>query len=77
MKDRIQDLLFTPSGKWDNKIAFSPAEVCEMLGLARSSLAVYYNSGMLRAMRIGKHWRITRKDLIAFLEQALDESRVI
>lgn len=71
------DRFKTPSGKWDNRIAFSPREVCEMLGLARSSLSEYYKNGTLEVMKIGKHYRIPRACLEAWLDKAEDEGRVI
>ncbi len=73
----MKDVLWTPSGQWDNRIAFSPSEVCEMLGLARSSLSVYYRTGKLKAMKIGKHYRITRANLEDFLAACADEGLVI
>ena len=80
MKGRVamtKDIFWTPGGKWANRIAFSPSEVCEMLGLARSSLSVYYKTGKLKAMKIGKHYRITRVALEEFLASCADEGLVI
>ena len=69
--------LLNSSEKWKNRIAFSPREVCEMLGLARSTLSLYYKTGKLRAMKIGKHWRIPRNALEEFLADCEDAGRVI
>ena len=74
---RIDRLLATRSDKWDNRIAFSPKEVCEMLGLPRSTMTKYYQQGRIKVSKIGRHYRITRSALFDFLQRAEDDGVIL
>lgn len=66
----MKNIFQTPSGKWDSKIAFTPSEVCEMLGLARSTLSEFYLKGKLKVMKGENRYRILRSALEEFLADA-------
>ena len=73
----MDNRLTTPSGKWDNRIAFHIKDVCEMLGLAKSTISEYYKDGRLKVMKIGKHYLILRSSLEEFFADAEDEGMII
>lgn len=45
-------------------------EVVEILHVTRRSVYSYIKSGKLKAVKIGKYWRVTAKALEAFLTPA-------
>lgn len=49
-----------------SKQLYSAQEVAEQLGLHVRTVRAYLRDGRLRAVRIGKQYRITREDLEAF-----------
>lgn len=42
-------------------------EVCEILGVSLRSLYRYINSGMLKAVKVGKVWRFKEEDIKEFI----------
>lgn len=49
----------------------TPKEVMNLLYIGRNTFYKMVNSGELPAFRIGKLWRISRKDLIAFFNDKI------
>lgn len=47
-------------------ILYSPEDVAKILRVSRRSIYNYIKSGKLKAVKIGKEWRITEKNLIDF-----------
>lgn len=45
-------------------------EVADALGLHHKTVRGFINSGKLKAMKVGKQWRIIREDLDAFMGKA-------
>lgn len=69
---KIDQMLATRENKWDNRITFTPKEVCEMLGLPRSTLTKLYQEGAIKVCKTGGRYLITRLALYDFLSQAED-----
>lgn len=44
-------------------------DVCEILQLPKETIRRYLRRGELRGIRIGKHWRIKREELEAFVAE--------
>lgn len=55
------------------KQLYSAEEVAEQLGLHVRTIRGYVREGRLRAVRIGKQYRITRADLAAFLGSPVED----
>ena len=72
--DRMFD---TMSGEWNKRIAFSPKEVSEMLGIPVSTIAQYCREGKLKVFKVGRHYRIARADLYYFIENSKDKCLII
>lgn len=66
---RIDAIVASRSGKWDNRIAFTPKEIAEMLGLPISTVSAYCKQGQITVNKIGRHYLITRPALFDLLEQ--------
>ena len=49
----------------------TPKEVMNLLYIGRNTFYKLVNSGELPAFRVGKLWRVARKDLIAFFNGQL------
>ena len=49
----------------------TPLEVQQLLYIGRNTFYKLVNSGELPAFRVGKLWRVTRKDLITFFDGKL------
>lgn len=47
----------------------TPLEVQQLLYIGRNSFYKLVNSGELPAFRVGKMWRVARKDLLAFFRK--------
>lgn len=47
-------------------ILYSPEDVAKILRVSRRSIYNYIKSGKLKAVKIGREWRITEKNLIDF-----------
>ena len=73
----MKDIFWTPTGKWANRIAFHIKDVCEMTGLAKSTIYEYYRNGRLKVLKIGKHYLILRSSLEEFFSDAEDEGMII
>lgn len=43
-------------------------EVADIIKLTRRSLYTYINNGKLKAVKIGKYWRVSESDLKSFIE---------
>lgn len=42
-------------------------EIAELLHITRRTLYTYVKEGKLKAVKVGKYWRVTEKNLEAFL----------
>lgn len=67
-KKELDNLFATRSGAWDDRIAFSPKDIASMLGIPLSTIAQYLREGKIKTYKLGRHYRVTRKDLYRFLE---------
>lgn len=47
---------------------YTPKEVAEILQVTERTIYRYIDSGHLKAVKIGKHWRISEEAFKAFLE---------
>lgn len=56
----------------DNKLAYSPAEAAEALGVGRSTIFDLMKSGQLRRVKIGAKTVIPRSSLEALLAETPD-----
>ena len=56
------------------KQLYSAEEVAEQLGLHVRTVRGYLRDGRLRAVRIGKQYRITREDLEAFIGAPMEDT---
>ncbi|MCL2473974.1 MAG: helix-turn-helix domain-containing protein [Alphaproteobacteria bacterium] len=50
------------------KLAYSPKEVCEAIGICRTKLYQHINAGKIQARKDGRDTVILKQDLDAFLE---------
>lgn len=53
---------------------YTVLEVAEILSVTRRTIYNYIDSGQLKAIKIGKYWRITEDNLKNFLDKGTDES---
>lgn len=67
----LDDFFLTKAGTWDKMVMFSPKDASELLGIPQSTLYTYLRSGEIKAYKIGRHYRITRRDLYRFVENNL------
>ncbi len=74
---KINKMLETNSHIWDNKIAFSVEELHIMLGIPRATLCKLCREGEIKTFKIGRHYRIARADLYAYIERQKDMSIVL
>lgn len=77
LKNEIDLVISSKSGKWDDKIAFSPKDIAEMLDIPLSTITKYCREGLLQVFKVGRHYRITRADLYHFIEQSKDDCLII
>lgn len=56
----------------DNKLAFTPAEAAEALGVGRSTVFELLQTGRLRRVKIGAKTVIPRSSLLALLGETPD-----
>ena len=47
-------------------------EIAELLHITRRTLYTYVKEGKLKAVKVGKYWRVTEKNLQEFLERGTD-----
>jgi excisionase family DNA binding protein len=47
-------------------------EIAELLHITRRTLYTYVKEGKLKAVKVGKYWRVTEKNLEAFLAKGTD-----
>lgn len=48
-------------------------EIAELLHITRRTLYTYVKEGKLKAVKVGKYWRVTEKNLEAFLSKGTEE----
>lgn len=48
-------------------------EIAELLHITRRTLYTYVKTGKLKAVKVGKYWRVTEKNLDAFLAKGTEE----
>lgn len=48
-------------------------EIAELLHITRRTLYTYVKTGKLKAVKVGKYWRVTEKNLEAFLTKGTEE----
>ena len=48
-------------------------EISGLLHITRRTLYTYVKEGKLKAVKVGKYWRVTEKNLQEFLERGTDE----
>ncbi len=46
---------------------YSILEVCDILQLTRRTVYTYIKEGKLKAVKIGKYWRVTEENLSEFI----------
>lgn len=49
--------------KQETKMYYSLAEVANMLGITRRSMYNYLEAGKIKAIKVGRNWRISAKDV--------------
>lgn len=64
----LDNFFSTKDGVWDKMIAFSPKDVAAMLHIPLSTIAQFMREGKIKTYKIGRHYRVTRKDLYRFME---------
>lgn len=64
-----------PSGKLDDIELLSTEEVCKFLGINRTTLYRIIERGELKARRIGRSYKVLKKNLVAFLDSGPSERR--
>ena len=74
---KINKMLDTNSHKWDNKIAFSVAEISEMLGLPTSTIANLCRKGKISAFKVGRHYRISRAEIYSYITEQQDKAIIL
>lgn len=47
-------------------------EIAELLHITRRTLYTYVKEGKLKAVKVGKYWRVTEKNLEAFLAKGTE-----
>jgi excisionase family DNA binding protein len=47
---------------------FTPSEVAERLRVTREVVYKWLQSGKMKGIRVGRHWRVRGSDLNAFLQ---------
>lgn len=47
-------------------------EIAELLHVTRRTLYTYVKDGKLKAVKVGKYWRVTEKNLEAFLSKGTE-----
>ncbi len=57
-----------------DKIAYNVAEVAEMLNLPASSLYGMIRNKQFPAVKIGRHWRVLKKQLDEHIDKLEDEA---
>ena len=65
----LDNFFSTKEGTWDKMIAFSPKDVATMLNIPLSTIIKFMREGKIKAYKIGRHYRVTRKDLYRFFEE--------
>jgi excisionase family DNA binding protein len=48
---------------------YSTQEVADITGIPRVSLAMYARQGRIKAVKVGKNWRMKGSEVTAFLEK--------
>lgn len=48
-------------------------EIAELLHITRRTLYTYVKTGKLKAVKVGKYWRVTEKNLEVFLAKGTEE----
>ena len=76
LKDNLDSLIASKSGLWDNRIAFSTQDISLMLNIPLSTITSFCRKGELKAIKIGRSYRILRVDLMHFLKDC-EESTII
>ena len=51
-----------------------PEEVMEYLDIGRNSLYTLLNSGELKAFRVGRKWKIPKKELDAYIDRSVSKN---
>lgn len=49
--------------KQETKMYYSLAEVANMLGITRRSMYNYLEAGKIKAIKVGRNWRISANDV--------------
>ena len=52
-------------------------EVADYLGLTQRTIYTYIQSGSLRAVKVGREWRIKESELEAFINRGNDDGMVL
>ncbi len=73
----VKDTFSTNNSRWDSQIAFSPKDVAIMLNIPLSTITKMCRDRELEAFKIGRHYRIKRKDIFKYIEKKIDESIII
>ena len=55
----------------------TPEDVMEELCIGRNAVYKLLNSGELKALRVGRNWKIPRKELNEFIDKKLKQERGI
>jgi excisionase family DNA binding protein len=50
-------------------------EIADYLGLTQRTIYTYIQSGSLRAVKIGREWRIKESELEAFINRGNDDGK--
>ncbi|GGA57868.1 hypothetical protein GCM10007416_33830 [Kroppenstedtia guangzhouensis] len=57
-------------------IVYTPEEVAEKLKIKTETVRRYLRTGKLKGAKLGKHWRVSEKQLEEFFEKQSEESQV-
>lgn len=63
--------------EYKDVIAFSVKEVARLLQLPLSTVAYYCKENVLPCLKIGRHYRIMKADLIRFIEERKADSIIL
>ena len=51
----------------------TPEEVMDYLNIGRNAVYILLNSGKLKAFRVGRNWKIPRKELDAYIDRSIQQ----
>lgn len=60
--------------KMDNELkVYSLEEIAEIIGVTKRTMYTYVKDGKLKAVKIGKNWRVSYENLKEFLDKGTNK----